>query len=280
MPQRGRYRRSIGGRKAAALAVMLGCALSACGGGRSSTSPVNQSSPSLPAAVISPVAPAAPASVPSASAPAPASTPVVNIDVYGDDTAMGLSSYGFGMPRMVKPASESLQDALQKQFNASGIQVSNHATGGRAASLMDLLDGMDGGGPPFAQRLASTQSTIVIISYGLNEQYGGESVANFSGYLSQAIQTVRDAGRKPVLETPSPTCDSDHPFTADYAAAIKAAGVAYDVPIVDDYAAIAALPDWREHMDSSCTLPDEALQQFAASQELVVIAPLVQSLIK
>jgi hypothetical protein len=212
-----------------------------------------------------------------ASDPGPASTPIVNIDVFGDDAAMGLSSYGFGMPTMVKPASASLQDALQKQFNDTGVRVDNHATGGRAASLANLLDGMDGAGAPFAQRLASTQSTIVVISYGLNEQYGGQTVANFSGYLAQAIQTVRDAGRRPVLETPSPTCDSDHPFTADYAAAVKAAGITYNVPVVDNYAAISALSGWRSHMDSTCTLPDEALQQFIATQELVVIAPMVKT---
>jgi hypothetical protein len=193
---------------------------------------------------------------------------------------MGLSSYGFGMPVMVKPASASLQDELQKQFNDAGIQVANHATGGRSASLMNLLDGMDGGGAPFSQRLASTQSTIVAISYGLNEQYGGETVSNFSGYLAQAIQIVREAGRRPVLETPSPTCDSDHPFTADYASAIKAAGVAYGVPVVDNYAAISSLSGWQSHMDVTCTLPDETLQAFTGTQELKVIAPLVQSLIK
>lgn len=178
---------------------------------------------------------------------------------------------------MVKPASVSLQDALQKQFNDTGIKVANHATGGRAASIGNLLDGMDGGGPAFSQRLAATQSSIVVISYGLNEQYGGETASDFSGYLAQAIQTVRDVGRRPVLETPSPTCDSDHPFTADYAAAIKAAGVTYNVPVVDNFAAISALSGWSSHMDATCTLPDEALQQFMATQELVVIAPLVKA---
>jgi hypothetical protein len=190
---------------------------------------------------------------------------------------MGLSGYGFGMPAIIKPASASLQDALQKQFDDTGIQVANHATGGRSASLMNALDGMDGSGTPFAQRLASTQSTIVVISYGLNEQYGGETASDFSGYLAQSIQTVRDAGRRPVLETPSPTCDSDHPFTADYAAAIKAASVTYNVPVVDNFAAISALSGWQSHMDATCTLPDEAIQQFKAQQELAVIAPMVKA---
>jgi hypothetical protein len=207
----------------------------------------------------------------------PTSTPIIHIDVYGDDAAMGLASYGFGIPVIVKPASASLQDSLQREFNDTGITVANHATGGTSASLMNLLDGMDGGGAPFAQRLASTQSTIVVISYGLNEQYGGETVSDFSGYLAQAIQTVRAAGRRPVLETPSPTCDSDHPFTASYAAAIKAAGVTYDVPVVDNHAAISALADWGSHMDATCILPDETLQTLKAQQELAVIGPIVKA---
>lgn len=188
---------------------------------------------------------------------------------------MGIAGYNYGMPSMIKPASASLQDALQKRFDDTGISVSNHASGGRAASLANALDGMDGNGAPFAQRLAATQSSLVIVSYALNDVYG-ESPQDFAGYLGQAIQTIRDAGRRPVLETPSPTCDSDHPQLAKYAAAIKSAGVAYNVPVVDNYAAISALSGWRDHMDSTCTLPDEALQAFKAQQELAVIAPLVK----
>ena len=85
---------------------------------------------------------------------------------------------------------------------------------------------------------------------------------------------------KLIVETPSPTCDSDHPFTAKYAAAIKSAGATYNVPVVDNYAAISVLPGWTAHMDSTCTLPDETLDAFKAGQEMSVIAPLVQPLIK
>jgi hypothetical protein len=240
--------------------------------------PVTASAPTTMAA-SEPVAASAPESASMPAASGPESTPVINIDVYGDDSAMGLAGYNFGMPIFAKPAAANLQDALQKQFDDTGIKVANHASGGTSANLMDLLDGMDGSGAPFAQRLAATQSTIVMISYGLNEQYGGETVSDFSGYLAQAIQTVRDAGRRPILETPSPTCDSDHPFTASYAAAIKVAGATYDAPVVDNYAAISDLSGWRDHMDQTCTLPDEALQAFEATQELTVIAPLVKTII-
>lgn len=208
-----------------------------------------------------------------------ASTPVIQIDVFGDDAAMGVSGYNFGMPASIKPPSATLQDALQKQFIDTGISVSNRASGGRAASLMNLLDGMDGGGAPFAQRLASTQSSIVIISYALNDAYGGETVSDFSGYLGQAIQTTLDAKRIPILEEPGPTCDTDHPQLAAYVAAIDAVGKAYGIPVIANYNAILDLPAWRSHMDSACVLPDEALDALKAQQEEDVVAPIVQKLI-
>jgi len=177
---------------------------------------------------------AAPANVPvPASAPEPASTPVVTIAVFGDDQLAGYATNSMGMISSVAPNEpQSLQALLQKQFDDTGITVENHATGGRAASLMNLLDGMDGGGPPLAQRLASTQASIVIISYGLNDVYGGETVSDFSGYLAQAIQVVRDANRTPILEEPSPTCDTDHPQLAAYSAAIDSVGKTLGVPVL------------------------------------------------
>lgn len=208
-----------------------------------------------------------------------ASTPVVQVDVFGDDAAMGVAGYNFGMPASIKPPSATLQDALQKQFSDTGISVSNRASGGRSASLMNLLDGMDGGGAPFAQRLASTKSSIVIISYTLNDAYGGETASDFSGYLAQTIQIVLDAKRIPILEEPGPTCDADHPQLAQYVAAIDAAGKAYGVPVIANYNAILDLPGWRMHMDSTCVLPDETLDAFKAQQEAIAVAPIVKTIL-
>jgi hypothetical protein len=255
---------------AISFAGIVVCMLSACGGGSTSGSASEISAANTaPASVATPIP---------ASTPQMASTPVIQIDVFGDDAAMGVPGYGFGMPPLIKPPSATLQDDLQNQFRDTGISVVNRAAGGRAASLMDLLDGMDGGGPPFSQRLASTKSSI-IISYAINDAYGGETVSDFSGYLGQAIQTVLDAKRIPVLEEPGPTCDTDHPRLAQYVAAIDAAGKAYGVPVIANYGAILSLPDWRRHMDATCVLPDEALDAFKAQQESAVVTPILKSLI-
>lgn len=283
--------RSVGGRWRVGAIAGLACALSACGGSNS-PSVVPTSKAQTTTGVLVPASDAA-ASSPTVTQPAssvaannpqddpppipsgPAATPIVLIDAFGDDAAMGLSGYNFGMPVIVKAPAAYLQDALQKQFADTGIKVSDRATGGRAASLMNALDGMDGGAPPLAQRLTSTQSSIVIVSYSLNEAYAGETVSDFSGYLAQAIQAIQSAGRKAVLEEPSPTCDTDHPQLAQYATAIDAASKQYGVPVIQQYAYIQTIPDWKLHMDSTCTLPDAWLNSIKANQELAVIAPLV-----
>ena len=194
---------------------------------------------------------------------------------------MGVGYTPMGMPQPITPnAPTALQALLQKQFADTGIQIADDATGGRASSLMNLLDGMDGGGAPFAQRLTSNPASIVVISYGLNDQYGGETASDFAGYLTQAIQTAQSAGRTVVLEEPSPTCDSDHPHLADYSAAIDATGKTLGVPVIQQYAFIESVQGWQTHMDGSCTVPDAYLDSLKAQQELAVIAPLVQNLIK
>jgi hypothetical protein len=252
--------------------------------------PASETATAAPIDAPAPVAASEPAgtSEPAASEPVtalapvttapllPASTPVISIDVYGDDASMSYrASPNYGPPTFVKTSAEYLQEALQKKFNDTGITVANHATGGTSASLMNLLDGMDGGGSPFAKRLAATNSSIVIISYALNEIYGGETISDFSGYLAQAIQVVRDAGRTPVLEEPGPTCDGEHPRMAQYVDAIDAIGKTYSVPVIAQYKQIIAISDWKSHMDATCELPDYEINAIKAKNELEIVAALL-----
>lgn len=143
---------------------------------------------------------------------------------------------------------------------------------------MNLLDGMDGGGAPFAQRLASNPASIIVISYGLNDQYGGQTTSDFIGYLTQAIQTVQDAGRTVVLEEPSPTCDGDHPHLAEYSAAIDTTGKTLGVPVIQQYNIMSKVPNWVQHMDGSCTVPDAYLDAIKAQNEVKILAPFIRRL--
>lgn len=183
------------------------------------------------------------------------------------------------MASLITPSEpQSLQALLQAQFNDSGIVVVDHATGGTASSLMNLLDGMDGGGPPFTQRIATSPAVIVLDNHGVSDFYGGESVGDYSGYLAQWIADVRAANKIPVLEEPGPVCDGNHPFLAEYVAAMDLTAAQYGVAIVQQYQYISNITGWCSHMAQGF-YPDTYIDALKAKREQTVIGPLVKTII-
>ena len=234
-----------------------------------------------------PTTPAPAASVPvAASSPEPASmpaavpsTPIVQIDVYGDDGVAGFTISDFGMFSTVAPNEpQTLQALLQTQLNDSGITVNNRATGGTSSSLKNELAGMDGNGAPFADRIKLSTASIVVESHARNDALGGETIDDYRQYLAAWVVAVRTSGKIPVLEESGPTCDSDHPQLAAYVQAMDDTAAQFNVPIVTHYAYISSLPNWQSHM-ASCLYPDAYLLAIKAQREQAVIAPLVQALI-
>lgn len=210
---------------------------------------------------------------------APASTPVVLIDVYGDDAIAGFATNGFGTVSLVTPNEpQTLQTLLQSQFNDTGITIANHATGGGSSSLMNEMVGMDGNGAPFADRIKLSNASIVIESHTRNDALGGETINDYRQYLAAWVASVRAAGKIPVLEESGPTCDGDHPQLAAYVQAMDDAATQFNVPIVTQYAYVGSLPNWQSHM-ASCLYPDSYLLALKAQREFDVIGPLVQKVI-
>jgi len=272
--------------------VCAALSLTACGG---SDTPVPQQVakpiippiviPALPASDASaPVAASAPsASAPvSASAPASASQPApevdVEIDVYGDDAMMGLTAMNMGMPTMAQTTEpQGAQTLLRAQFG-NGITINNHATGGTASMLVNMMAGMDGGGPPFIQRIATSKAVIVLDNHAINDDLM-QSLGPYADALVQWIQDVRAAGKVPVLEEPNPVCDDNHPHLDNYVATIDNIALAYNVPVVKQYDYILGLPNWQSHM-SGCLLPDEWLLNVKAQRQAAVLATVIQQLKK
>lgn len=306
-----------GARWRAAAASALACLLAACGGDLNSagaaavvkgpaptqaSSPVAASAPDGGGSASVPVEASAPASEPTstpigasapaasaadaASAPAvptppsgPASTPIVLIDVYGDDGIAGFTTTDYGMLTTVTPNEpQSLQALLQSEFNDTGITVANHATGGTSSTLQNEMLGSDGNGAPFADRIKLSSASIVIESHSRNDVYGGETLNNYRQYLAAWIVAVRSTGKIPVLEESSPVCDGQHPQLAAYMQAIDDAAAQFNVPIVTQYSYISELPGWQSHM-ASCLYPDSFLNAIKAQREQAVVAPLVKTLI-
>jgi hypothetical protein len=191
----------------------------------------------------------------------------------------GFAMNQYGFPSVVSPNEPAaLQALLRQQFNNTGITVSSHATGGTSSSLYNELRGMDGNGDPFANRIKLSAAHIVIESHTLNDALGGETLADYRQYLADWVVAVRAAGKLPVLEESGPVCDSEHPQLATYVQAMDDAAVAYDVPIIKQYAYISALPDWQSHM-ASCLVPDAYLDSIKAQREADVVGQIVKSLI-
>jgi hypothetical protein len=207
----------------------------------------------------------------------PASTPVVLLEVYGDDGIAGFTVNNFGMTSLVVPNEpQTLQALLQAQFNDTGIMVTNRATGGTSSSLMNEMLGMDGNGAPFADRIKLSSSTYVIESHTRNDALGGETINDYRQYLAAWVVAVRAAGKVPVLEESGPVCDGDHPQLAAYVQAMDDAAAQFNVPLITQHAYINGLPNWQSHM-ASCLYPDAYLLQLKAKREQAVIASLIKA---
>lgn len=186
----------------------------------------------------------------------------------------------YGMVSMVTPNEPiALQNLLQQQFNDAGVSVLDASTGGTASSLQNELDGMDGGGQAQPARMAASSAKIAIEQHTLNDNLGGETLAEYTAYLGQWIRDAQASGITPVLEEASPVCDGNHPQLASYVAAMDSVAKQYGVPVIAQYTYIESIPDWRAHM-LNCEIPDAYLDALKATQEQMIIAPLVKTLIE
>lgn len=201
----------------------------------------------------------------------------MKIAVFGDDEVAGFALSPYGMPTIVSPTEQAnLQSALQTKFNDTGITVANAATGGTSSSLQNEMDGMDGGGAAEPQRMIASGASIVIQEHMLNDALGGETVDQYAGYLTQWVEAAKAAGLTPVLEESGPVCDGNHPQLASYVDAMNDVGRRLDVPVIHQYSYIQGIAGWQSHM-AGCLYPDATLLAAKASQEMVVIAPLVKA---
>lgn len=282
-----------------AVVAVIASLLSACGGDGDDW-PSSQQPPAAAVAQAAPPAPVhqvtAPAAVPAAEpvvakptptppASEPAPEPVVTpptpkppqpilIEVYGDDAMMGLTA-----SLRVAQQSETVQSQalLQAKLNNTAITISNRASGGTASSLVNMMKGVDGGGPPFAERIKGSKAQIVLMNHAINDNLM-QSLGPYTDALIEWIKVVREAGKIPVLEEPNPVCDGDHPWLENYVSVMNNIAEAYKVPVIRQYDHIQALPNWQSHM-GSCFYPDEWMLQIKAQRQAEVLGPILTRLV-
>ena len=200
--------------------------------------------------------------------------PQVLIEAYGDSTTLGIScSDGRCGPR-AENAVTYLQDALRAKYGAR-VSVVNDGVGGTMATQL-----RDGTGPgrngPWKDRLAASNAQIVTINYGINEVMHNQTPEQFYQAETDLVKTAQALGKLPVLQTSNPMPDGRlNARLAAMAAMTRRVAAEQQVPLVDHYAQISAMADWKTHMSDGAH-PKPELYRVKAQQDFQVIDPLVR----
>ncbi|MEW6341346.1 MAG: SGNH/GDSL hydrolase family protein [Pseudomonadota bacterium] len=201
----------------------------------------------------------------------------VVIEAYGDSTTLGIScSEGHCGPRP-QNAVAYLQDALHASFGER-VSVVNLGVGGTMA--YQLRDGTDRAHSlPWAQRLAASDAQIVTINYGINEVMHNQTPEQFYEAETALVKTALALGKQPVLQTSNPMPDGRlNARLAAMVAMTRRVAAEQHVPLVDQYAYIAGLPDWQTMMSDGAH-PKPELYRLKAGQDFRVVDPLVRRLL-
>jgi hypothetical protein len=200
-------------------------------------------------------------------------TPVV-VEIHGDDAMFGSSPPFYAFNPQSEPA--DTQTILQAQFGST-VTVDNRAEGGTASTLVNMMNGVDGGGPPFAQRILSSKAQIVLDAHAVNDDLS-QSLGPYSDALVAWVQAVRASGKVAVLEEPGPVCDDSRPYLANYVSVMDNIAAQYSVPIVKQYDYMQTIPNLCSHYTAGI-YPDNAIYAIKAQRQAAILAPLVQNIV-
>ncbi|NML31238.1 SGNH/GDSL hydrolase family protein [Paraburkholderia antibiotica] len=214
--------------------------------------------------------------------PQPAAAAQVVIDAYGDSTTLGITCRDGHCGPQAQNAVNGLQEALQTH-DGSRVQVVNYGVGGTMAT--QLRDGTGNrragstAGLPWRERLAASPAQIVLINYGINEVMQNQTPEQFYAAETTLVQTARALGKQPVLQTSNPMPDNRlNARLATMVAMTRRVAAEQQVPLVDQYAYVSGLPDWKTLMSDGAH-PKPALYRLKAVQDYRVVEPLVRRLL-
>ncbi|EEA02531.1 lipolytic protein G-D-S-L family [Burkholderia sp. H160] len=216
-----------------------------------------------------------------AEAQASSSTPVL-IDAYGDSTTLGITCSDGHCAAQARNAVTYLQLALQAH-DGERVRVTNYGVGGTMAAQLRDGSGNRRAGPtaglPWRERLAASPARIVLINYGINEVIQNQTPEQFYAAETTLVQTARALGKEPVLQTSNPMPDNRlNAKLADMVAMTRRVAAEQQVPLVDQYAYVSSLPDWKTLMSDGAH-PKPELYRLKAEQDYRVVEPLVRRLL-
>ncbi|CAE6712252.1 hypothetical protein R69746_01174 [Paraburkholderia aspalathi] len=206
----------------------------------------------------------------------------VLVDAYGDSTTLGITcSEGHCGPQ-AQSAVSYLQDELQARYGQK-VRVTNYGVGGTMASQLRDGTGNRRAGPtaglPWQERLAASSAQIVLINYGINEVMQNQTPEQFYAAETTLVKTARALGKEPVLQTSNPMPDNHlNARLAAMVAMTRRVAAEQQVPLVDQFAYVSNLPDWKTLMSDGAH-PKPGLYRLKAEQDFQVVDPLVRRLL-
>jgi lysophospholipase L1-like esterase len=206
----------------------------------------------------------------------------VLIEAYGDSTTLGITCSDGHCGPQAQNAVTYLQDELQAHHGGQ-VRVTNYGVGNTMA--MQLRDGTGNrrAGPtaslPWQERLAASPAQIVLINYGINEVMQNQTPEQFYTAETALVKTARALGKQPVLQTANPMPDNRlNARLATMVAMTRRVATEQQVPLVDQFAYISSLPDWKTLMSDGAH-PKPGLYRLKAEQDFQVVEPLVRRLL-
>ncbi len=210
-----------------------------------------------------------------------AQTPI-QIDAYGDSTTLGITCSDGHCGPQPQNAVAYLQDDLQ-MHHGERVHVTNFGVGGTMATQLRDGTGNRRAGPtaglPWRERLAASPAQIVLINYGINEVMQNQTPDQFYAAETELVKTARALGKQAVLQTSNPMPDNRlNARLAAMVAMTRRVAAEQQVPLVDQFAYVSGLPDWKTLMSDGAH-PKPGLYRLKAEQDYQVVEPLVRRLL-
>lgn len=262
-----RSTRKVGARwRAAAVAITLGCALSACGGGGGGA----------PDTAVPSAKPSTPVSAP-ATASAPTSPATVHILFEGDSTMYGTDAMSCQNPNCQNYNNEpdTVVSLLNnpKGLGPNAVDMINDAV--PSTFLQQMLPGNNPQYPySFVAVLESVPSQIVVSNHAINDSVM-ETTDQYEGYLNTFIDDTLASGKIPVLDEPNPVCDNKRPNLDFYVAVLRAVAAQRNVLLIPQYDSFKAIPNW-ETLLPDCVHPSTNGYAVKARNTAQALIPIVR----
>lgn len=127
-----------------------------------------------------------------------AHVPVVDVAMFGDSTQAGYSALS---PVPTPPAA-----AVQRLLQQAGLNAAVTSYGVPGSQLYQLLNGADGTGLTWSQKLASTSAAVIVDNHGINDSWLGieTPLEDYRASLVAMVEQAKAHGKVMVLETPNP----------------------------------------------------------------------------